>query len=58
MKKHISEHPLFVPLSPEELSSDPCTVLLTSSTEEAAKVTRNEGEHFIACFKRIDYVNV
>ena len=54
MKKHISVHPLFTPLSCEELSNDPCVSLLTSSTEEAAKVTRNGGKHYIACFKRID----
>ncbi|KAI6649729.1 tRNA (guanine-N(7)-)-methyltransferase B [Oopsacas minuta] len=53
MKKHITDHSLFTPMTSEELSSDSCIPLLTTSTEEAAKVTRNGGQHYIACFKRI-----
>ena len=53
MKSHISEHPLFVELTDEEMKNDPLTDYILNSTEEAKKVYRNDGQKYIALFKRI-----
>ena len=53
MVEHLTAFPLFVPLSPEELSLDPIPPLLGQSTEEGKKVARAGGKIYTACFKRI-----
>ncbi|CAG0896464.1 unnamed protein product [Cyprideis torosa] len=53
MNQHLSDHPLFVPATKEELAADPVVPLLYESTEEGQKVTRNQGQKFLAIFKRI-----
>lgn len=53
MVKHFVEHPLFVRLGKEELSSDPVIEKLYDSSEEGQKVTRNKGNKFLAVFRRV-----
>lgn len=53
MVEHFTRHPLFQPLTKDELSADKMIQLITTSTEESKKVERNEGEKFYAAFRRI-----
>jgi tRNA (guanine-N7-)-methyltransferase len=53
MKQHFTEHPLFEQVLEEELNCDPVVEKLFSSSEEGQKVTRNEGDKFLAVFRRI-----
>jgi tRNA (guanine-N7-)-methyltransferase len=53
MLDHFQRHPLFERLSETELSEDKITELITTSTEESKKVTRNEGDKFRAAFRRV-----
>ncbi|KNZ51542.1 hypothetical protein VP01_3910g1 [Puccinia sorghi] len=58
MVKHLSDHPLFKPVEVEELiQADPLEDQLIKSiynlTEEGKKVTRNNGDKFLAIFRRI-----
>lgn len=53
MVDHFSEHPLFQPLSNDELEGDGMIKLITTSTEEGKKVERNEGDKFYAAFRRV-----
>ncbi|PIO59869.1 tRNA (guanine-N(7)-)-methyltransferase [Teladorsagia circumcincta] len=52
MVRHLSEHPLFERLPKEEEDRDPVVPLLFESTEEGQKVSRNDGEKYMAVFKR------
>jgi len=51
--RHFVDHPLFEQVQPESLTDDPVVPLLYESTEEGKKVTRNQGDKFLAIFKRI-----
>uniref|UniRef100_A0A1Y1K433 tRNA (guanine-N(7)-)-methyltransferase n=1 Tax=Photinus pyralis TaxID=7054 RepID=A0A1Y1K433_PHOPY len=51
--KHFTEHPLFNRKPQEELRSDPIVDKLYSSSEEGQKVTRNNGDKYLAVFQRI-----
>lgn len=58
MVKHLTSHPLFKPISEDDLiSSDESekSVIqsIRQSTEEGKKVARNHGEKFLAVFRRI-----
>lgn len=53
MVKHLEEHPLFERLSTEWERQDKCVEIMYNSTEEGQKVTRNSGDKFVACFKRL-----
>lgn len=53
MVKHLCEHPSFERISDEELKSDPITEKLYASSEEGQKVSRNDGDKFLAVFRRI-----
>ncbi|KAH1013665.1 tRNA (guanine-N(7)-)-methyltransferase isoform X1 [Dendroctonus ponderosae] len=53
MVQHFTEHPLFEPIQGDELAADPIVEKLYSSTEEGQKVTRNNGDKFLAVFRRI-----
>lgn len=53
MVKHFEEHPLFTRLSDEDLSKDPVVDKLYQSSEEGQKVTRNNGDKYLAVFQRI-----
>nr|CAH7724371.1 unnamed protein product [Callosobruchus chinensis] len=54
MVQHFSEHPLFQKLSENDLKADPIIEKLYSSTEEGQKVSRNNGDKFLAVFQRIE----
>ncbi|XP_045445448.1 tRNA (guanine-N(7)-)-methyltransferase isoform X1 [Melitaea cinxia] len=53
MVTHFEEHPLFKRMTEEELKNDKIVDKLFESTEEGQKVTRNNGEKFLAVFKRV-----
>jgi len=53
MVSHLDGHPYFVRLSDEELASDPCTTLLSTTSEEARKVDRINGSKYIACYRKV-----
>ncbi|KAF2900657.1 hypothetical protein ILUMI_05536 [Ignelater luminosus] len=54
MVQHFVEHPLFERVSESDADSDPITEKLYSSTEEGQKVSRNNGDKFLAIFRRIE----
>lgn len=53
MRNKLDAHPLFERISDEELDKDPAANLLTSASEEAQKVARNEGKTFRNVYRRI-----
>lgn len=53
MVKHLDEHPLFERVSEDELKEDPIVEKLYDCSEEGLKVTRNNGEKFLAVYKRL-----
>lgn len=53
MVKHLDEHPLFERLDEEFEKTDPCVRIMTHSTEEGKKVTRNKGNKYIKCYRRL-----
>ncbi|XP_011499341.1 PREDICTED: tRNA (guanine-N(7)-)-methyltransferase isoform X2 [Ceratosolen solmsi marchali] len=59
MVQHLTVHPLFLRIPIEQLTSDPIIEKLYESTEEGQKVTRNNGDKFLAVFRRISdpYLN-
>eukprot|EP00741_Cyanophora_paradoxa_P025066 tig00000342_g24194.t1 len=52
MRSHLASHPLFEPISDEELMSDPVISLIRDSSEEAKKVSSNNGKKYMAVFRR------
>lgn len=54
MKGKLDAHPLFERISDIELEKDAAADLLTSATEEAQKVARNEGKTFRNVYRRIE----
>jgi hypothetical protein len=53
MVSHLSAHPSFERLSPEEEKSDILHDKLLNRSEEAQKVERNQGDKFLAIYRRI-----
>ncbi|KAB7498387.1 tRNA (guanine-N(7)-)-methyltransferase [Armadillidium nasatum] len=53
MKYHFCNHPLFEQVPQEDLDNDPVIEKIYDSTEEGKKVSRNNGDKFLAVFKRI-----
>lgn len=53
MKERIETHPLFEPVSEEELAADPAVAVLSSATEEGQKVARNGGRTWRGCYRRL-----
>lgn len=53
MVKHLDEHPLFERISQLELDADPVTQCVLQSTEEGKKVARNNGDKFMAAYRRL-----
>ncbi|KAM6504413.1 putative methyltransferase domain containing protein [Amanita muscaria] len=57
MKSHLEAFPLFEPIDEETLrvqGNGPILDAVYSSTEEGKKVERNDGDKWLACFKRIE----
>ncbi|CAM0138508.1 tRNA (guanine-N(7)-)-methyltransferase (tRNA(m7G46)-methyltransferase) [Umbelopsis sp. WA50703] len=53
MVEHLDAHPLFERIPDEECDQDPVTEHVRTATEEGKKVARNEGDKFLACYRRI-----
>ncbi|XP_013784588.1 tRNA (guanine-N(7)-)-methyltransferase-like isoform X1 [Limulus polyphemus] len=54
MVQHFTTHPLFEQIQESELKGDIVVNQLFESSEEGKKVTRNQGEKFLAVFRRVD----
>nr|XP_033795856.1 tRNA (guanine-N(7)-)-methyltransferase isoform X1 [Geotrypetes seraphini] len=52
MVKHFQEHPLFELVPLEDLKDDIIVERLGTATEEGKKVQRNDGQNFLAIFRR------
>ncbi|GLV44504.1 uncharacterized protein CBL_10309 [Carabus blaptoides fortunei] len=53
MVQHFVEHPLFERIEDTLLNEDPIVEKLFDSSEEGQKVTRNNGNKFLAVFRRV-----
>ncbi|KAF6008319.1 tRNA (guanine-N(7)-)-methyltransferase (tRNA(m7G46)-methyltransferase) [Brettanomyces bruxellensis] len=53
MVKHLDAHPLFERLDKDWEEKDDCVKIMTVSTEEGKKVSRNHGSKYIACYRRV-----
>lgn len=53
MCQHIEAHPLFKRLTEEEVTKDELYDKLPDSSEEGKKVTRNQGDKFLAIHRRL-----
>jgi tRNA (guanine-N7-)-methyltransferase len=57
MDSHFKAFPLFEPISEETLREEghgPVLDAVRNSTEEGKKVQRNDGEKWLACFRRLE----
>ena len=57
MRTHLEQFPLFEPVSEQELRDEgkgPIVDAVYNSTEEGKKVERNQGDKWLACFRRIE----
>lgn len=54
MRKHFTDHPLFLEVDQKEMATDPVVSLLSTSSEEGQKVARSGGTTFTLCFQRIE----
>jgi tRNA (guanine-N7-)-methyltransferase len=54
-KKHLDEHPLFERIPDEEMKDDVCFELIHTGTHEGLKVSRNGGNKYPACYRRIEF---
>jgi tRNA (guanine-N7-)-methyltransferase len=52
MVLHFDAHPSFERVGEEEQEADECVKVMRTETEEGQKVTRNEGQKFVALFRR------
>ena len=60
MDKHLEEFPLFTRISEEQLREEgdaPVLDAVITGTEEGKKVARNQGQKYLACFRRIEQPN-
>ena len=53
MKNSLASHPLFEQIPAEEYEKDPVIPLIRDSSEEGKKVERNQGDKYLAIFRRI-----
>ncbi len=53
MVKHFDAHPYFERLTQKEEDADKCVHIMKTETEEGKKVTRNKGQKFVACYRRL-----
>ncbi|CCF40227.1 tRNA (guanine-N(7)-)-methyltransferase [Colletotrichum higginsianum] len=54
MVGHFDAHPAFERLSEDEQEADECVKVMASETEESKKVTRNQGQKYVALFRRLE----
>ncbi|KAF8313708.1 hypothetical protein DL93DRAFT_2058923 [Clavulina sp. PMI_390] len=58
MYHHLNEFPLFEHIPTEELeATDPIVEQIRNATEEGKKVTRNSGQKYVACFRRLEHAS-
>ena len=55
MVEHLDKFPLFERIPDGELTDDPVVQQVRISTEEGKKVERNEGDKFLAVYKRLSH---
>lgn len=55
MVKHLDDHELYERLTDDELAADVIVDKLYESSEEGLKVTRNKGDKFVACYRRLQH---
>ena len=54
MAHHLHAHPLFEYIPTAELVDDAVLEAARTTTEEGRKVERNNGDKWIACFRRVE----
>lgn len=54
MVEKLDAHPLFERIPNDQISSDPVVKCVLEKTEEGIKVARNNGDKFLAVYKRLD----
>lgn len=54
MVGHLEDSPMFVRMTEEELVGDVGVETMRNGTEEGKKVARNNGEKYVACFRRME----
>ena len=54
MVEHLDAHPSFQRVSEEDQEADECVAVMRNETEEGKKVTRNNGNKFVALFRRLE----
>ncbi|KAG9694062.1 putative methyltransferase, partial [Aureobasidium melanogenum] len=54
MVEHLDAHPSFERVSKAEQEADECVAVMRQETEEGKKVTRNNGNKYVALFKRLE----
>ncbi|KAG6007482.1 tRNA (guanine-N(7)-)-methyltransferase (tRNA(m7G46)-methyltransferase) [Claviceps maximensis] len=54
MVQHLDAHPSFERVSEEEVEKDECVKVMREETEEGKKVARNQGQKFVALFRRLE----
>lgn len=52
MVEHLAAHPAFERVPEAEQESDECVAVMREETEEGKKVTRNNGNKYVALFRR------
>ena len=52
MVEHLAAHPSFERVSEAEQEADECVGVMRQETEEGKKVTRNNGNKYVALFRR------
>lgn len=54
MVQHLDAHPSFERVPKEEEDKDECVQVMLKETEEGKKVERNNGQKFVALFRRLE----
>jgi tRNA (guanine-N7-)-methyltransferase len=54
MVEKLDAHPLFERIPNDQISSDPVVKCVLEKTEEGIKVARNNGDKFLAVYKRLE----
>lgn len=54
MVRHFDAHPSFERVASEEEQADPCVEVMMKETEEGKKVERNQGQKFVALYRRLE----
>lgn len=55
MVEHLDAHPSFERIPEEQLDADQCVHAMKYETEESKKVDRNQGQKFVAVYRRLEH---